>query len=73
MRKHDWPVQIDNHLPTVFVIICGNYNIKDLSIMCACVHNNSHNIFSVSIKKGYTINIEHDIGKLKVVSERLFV
>ena len=56
----------------------GNYNIKYLSIinfMCEFItpHKNSPNMSSVSIKKGYKINIEHDIEKLKVASEREFM
>ena len=77
MRKYDWPVQIGYDLSTGFVIIWVNYNIKDISLIG--VRNiSSHikkslNISSVSIKKGYKINMEHNIDKLKVVSEREFV
>ena len=78
VRKYLWPDQIGYHLATIVVIIWGNYNIKYLSIInCVCEfiipHRNSRNISSVSIKKGYKINIEHDIEKLKVASEREFM
>ena len=44
----------------------------NLSVKCITPHNKL-NISSVSIKKGYKINIENNIDKLKVVSERQFM